>query len=543
MKNKDIARQFDLLAKIMELHDENPFKIRSYANAYLSLRKMEGDLSAMSREELSAIPGVGDAITDKITELLQTGKMRTLEKYKDITPAGVQEMLSVRGLGPKKVKQIWKEMGITTVGELLYACNENRLVEVKGFGLKTQDEIRKKIEYFVDSKGKYLFASIESAATSLVRMIQNTFPEILVSQTGECRRLMPEVSGIEIISTLNLEEVAKQLDGLEYDPQEEKWKWKEFPVIWTKVTVDNFYSSLFKSSCSESFLIESGYMHGTFKSEEEIFSTLGLQYVVPEYRENADTVIKARSSSIPELLNLGDIKGIIHNHSTYSDGLHSLQDMADYVRNEGFEYFVISDHSRSAFYAHGMETEKVLMQFEEIDTLNQGYNGFRIFKGIESDILMDGSLDYPDDILSQFEVVIASIHSVLNMDEAKATERLIKAIENPYTRILGHPTGRLLLAREGYPLDFIKVIDACAANNVVIELNANPQRLDLDWKWIDVAISKGVKIAVNPDAHSKESIHYTKYGVYAARKGGLTAKMCLNTLNLTEFSAWVNAGK
>jgi DNA polymerase (family X) len=543
MKNKDIARQFDLLARIMELHDENPFKIRSYANAYLSLRKMEGDLSAMSREKLSAIPGVGDAITDKITELLQTGKMRTLEKYKDITPLGVQEMLSIRGLGPKKVKQIWKEMGITTVGELLYACNENRLIEAKGFGLKTQDEIRKKIEYFVDSKGKYLFASIESAATSLLRMLQNTFSDALVSLTGECRRLMPEVSGIEIISTLSIEETAKHSDGLEFDLQEEKWKWMEFPVLWTEVSVENFYSSLFKSSCSESFLIEAGYINGTYKSEEEIFSALGLQYVVPEYREHADTLINARSSRIPELLDVGDIKGIIHNHSTYSDGLHSLKDMAGYVKNEGFEYFVISDHSRSAFYAHGMETERVLMQFDEIDLLNQGYTGFRIFKGIESDILVDGSLDYPDDILSRFEVVIASVHSVLNMDESKATERLIRAIENPYTRILGHPTGRLLLAREGYPLDFRKVIDACAANNVVIELNANPQRLDLDWKWIDAAMSKGVMIAVNPDAHSKESVHYIKYGVYAGRKGGLTAEMCLNTLNLAEFSTWVDAGK
>lgn len=543
MKNKEIARQFDLLAKLMELHEENTFKIRSYANAYLSLRKLEGELSSMDRASISSIPGIGEAITDKITELVETGKMRTLEKYKALTPEGIQEMLGVRGLGPKKVKQIWKEMGITTVGELLYACNENRLVEVKGFGLKTQEEIRKKIEYFVDSKGKYLFASIDQAALALENTVRNVFPDCLVSVCGECRRLMPEVAGIEIICTLEFDKILQNVDGIALDATDEKWKWMELPVIWTTVSHEDFYSKLFESSCSEGFLKSSGFKAGKYSSEEEIFSKLGFQYVAPEYRESSETVTKAKTSSLPDLIQLHDIKGIVHNHSTYSDGLHSLKDMSDYVKNQGFEYFVISDHSRSAFYAQGLDEESVIMQWREIDALNAGYTQFKVYKGIESDILPDGSLDYSDEILRQFEVVIASVHSVLNMDIQKATDRLIRAIENPYTRILGHPTGRLLLAREGYPLDFHKIIDACAANNVVIELNANPQRLDIDWQWIEYVLKKNVKIAINPDAHSKESIHYIKYGVYAARKGGLPSDMCLNTLNSAQFDAWIHSGK
>lgn len=235
---------------------------------------------------------------------------------------------------------------------------------------------------------------------------------------------------------------------------------------------------------------------------------------------------------MPILIEETDIKGVIHSHTTYSDGLHTLREMAEYSKSLGFEYIVITDHSKSAFYANGLKPERVLAQMEEIDALNAELAPFKIYKGIESDILGDGSLDYEEDILKQFDVIIASVHSNLKMDKEKATTRLINAIKNPYTTILGHPTGRLLLSREGYPIDHMAIIDACAEHQVAIELNANPYRLDLDYEWIPYAMEKGVKISINPDAHSKEGIHDIRYGVLAARKGGLTKEMCFNAADV-----------
>jgi DNA polymerase (family 10) len=538
MKNKQIAAKFDLLAKIMELHDENPFKIRSYANAYLSLRKLEGNLSEMPKDELSAIPGVGIAIADKISELVTTGEMKTLNKYLELTPVGIQEMLSIKGLGPKKVKQIWKEMDITTIGELLYACNENRLVAFKGFGIKLQDEIKQKIEYFMDSRGKFLYAYVHQAAEELETMIKQKFPDHLISLCGDVRRMMPEVCGIELITDISVDYLLTEYNTL--IPNDEKLTFKGIPVFIYNVSTESFATELFRRSCSEYFLhaFDNQQINGI--NEDSIFTNLGINFIPPEFRENPDNILLYNDKR-PDLIKTEDIRGIVHNHSTYSDGLHSLSEMAEYVYSSGFEYFVISDHSKSAGYAGGLTEDRLELQWREIDSLNNRYtDGFQIFKSIESDILSDGSLDYSNEILSQFDLVIASVHSVLNMDEAKATARLIKAIENPRTRILGHPSGRLLLARPGYPLDYKKVIDACAANGVVIELNANPQRLDIDWTWIPYIMEKNVMVAINPDAHSKESIHYIKYGVSAARKGGLMKNMCLNAKNKEEFLLWLH---
>jgi DNA polymerase (family X) len=537
LNNKQIAGKFDLLAKLMELHDENPFKIKSYANAYLSLRKLEGNLAEMPLNDLASIPGVGVAIADKIKELIATGEMDALKKYQQITPLGIQEMLSIKGLGPKKVKQIWKEMDITTVGELLYACNENRLVAYKGFGIKVQEEIRQKTEYFLDSTGKYLYAHIHEVADELFENFKKAYPFQNISLCGDVRRCMPEVCGIELITDM----IPENLDftAVKCIFEDDQLLYKGFPVYIYFTGTERFHHELFKRSCSETFLTAFDESQLNAIDEDQIFGQLGIHFIPAESREYADIVNQYRNN-VPVLIGTDDIKGIIHNHSTYSDGLHTLGEMSRYVYQSGYEYFVISDHSKSAGYAGGLKEEQVFAQWKEIDALNVQFGeSFRIFKGIESDILIDGSLDYSDDILSQFDLVIASVHSVLNMDEDKATARLIKAIENPYTRILGHPTGRLLLARPGYPLNFKKIIDACASNQVVIELNANPQRLDIDWKWIPYCMEKEVMIAINPDAHSKESIHYIRYGTTVARKGGLTPEMCLNTKSLSEFSSWL----
>ncbi|HMR88071.1 MAG TPA: helix-hairpin-helix domain-containing protein [Saprospiraceae bacterium] len=542
LNNKQIANQFDLLAKLMELHDENPFKIRSYANAYLSLRKLEGDLSTMGKEAIASIPGVGNAIADKIEELVTNGQMALLQKYKEMTPSGIQEMLSIKGLGPKKVKQIWKEMEITTIGELLYACNENRLVSYKGFGEKLQDEIKSKIEYFMDARGKFLYAHVIHHGESLVENLGNTFPDQKFSLCGELRRKMPEVGGIEILTDLEINDIQAAFLELNVIEENGLLYYQNIPVSFYHASADSFYNQLFNLSGSESFLEEIQIPEANYQSEEAVFNSINLQYIPVEYRETKEVIsLYQNGLTPPQLIEVTDIKGIIHNHSTYSDGLHSLEQMSDYVKAFGYEYFVISDHSKSAGYAGGLQEDRVVMQWREIDSLNLKYNEtFRVYKSIESDILSDGSLDYSEDLLKEFDLVIASVHSVLNMDIDRATSRLIKAIENPYTRILGHPTGRLLLARAGYPIDYKKVIDACAANGVVMELNANPQRLDIDWTWISYCMEKDVLVSINPDAHSKESIHYVKYGVEAARKGGLTKKACLCAKSRYEFDAWLS---
>ncbi|OYX93674.1 MAG: DNA polymerase/3'-5' exonuclease PolX, partial [Sphingobacteriia bacterium 35-40-5] len=273
------------------------------------------------------------------------------------------------------------------------------------------------------------------------------------------------------------------------------------------------------------------------KSEEEIYELAGLPFIEPELREGNGEFKLAESNSLPDLIQYSDLKGSLHNHSTWSDGIHTLEEMALFCKNDlKLEYFGICDHSKSAFYANGLNETRLAAQQREIDELNKKLSPFRIFKGIESDILYDGSLDYSNDVLASFDFVVASVHSILNMNEEKATERLIKAIENPYTTILGHPTGRLLLSRSGYPIDHKKVIDACAENQVIIEINANPLRLDLDWRWHQYAISKGVLLSINPDAHRKEGFNDMKYGTFVARKGGLSKENCLNAMNLDQIS-------
>ena len=538
MTNRAIARFFNKLAKIMELHDENTFKIRSYSNAYLSLRKVEQPLVEMPLDEIGAIKGVGKTIVDKIQELVATGTLQAYEKYAEKTPEGIVQMLDIKGFGPKKIKVIWKQLEIDNVGELLYACNENRLVELKGFGLKTQASLKKQLEYFIASQGKFLHAYVYDEALALEAKIKSTFPDSVTELTGPIRRLMPEVTGIDILTTVDASDIDTAIAELVVDEESGQLMYESYPVSIHTVDAASFGTKLFTMNSGAEFLdcVEE---IPSATTEFEVFENLGLTYVVPEYRESEVAFAQAKSNDLPALVSMDDIRGVVHNHSTYSDGLHSVAEMAQECITQGYEYLVMSDHSKAAFYADGLSEDQVYAQMAEIDKLNEGYDNFRIFKSIECDILNDGSMDYGDDFLGEFELVIASVHSNLKMDQTKAMARLTKAIENPRTHILGHPTGRLLLAREGYPIDHAYIIDACAANGMIIELNANPSRLDIDWAWIPYALEKGVKISINPDAHSTDQIKYISAGVNAARKGGLTADMCLNAMDLEGFSKWV----
>ena len=542
MTNRELASKFNMLGKVMALHGENQFKIRSYTNAYLTLRKLPEDLSEMPAEQISEIPAIGKAIGLKIRELLDTGEMATLNKYLEMTPAGIQEMLNIKGFGAKKILTIWKDLGIETIGELHYACTENRLVELKGFGMKTQAQLKEQLEYFMDSKGFLHYANLADDADALLGLLREYYNYNTFILVGEVARKLPVVSGIEILSDLEIEagELVSNFEDIEL--VDDVLKFRNHQVDFHVGEEGALGLEAIILSSSDGFgdaILDLGAEPA--EEEEMVFENLDLAFIPNELREDDYWISQAKDYAIPELIEEEDVKGVVHNHSTYSDGLNTVEEMALESMKLGYDYFVISDHSKSAFYADGLQVDKVYHQQELVDSLNIKYPEFKIFKSIESDILSSGVLDYEEDVLSSFDLVIASVHSNLKMDEEKATRRLITAIENPYTRILGHPTGRLLLARKGYPIDYKKVIDACAANNVVIELNASPHRLDLDWSWIPYAVEKGVMISINPDAHSIRGIKDIRWGVAAARKGGLTKESCLNSKSLEEFTRWINS--
>lgn len=544
MTNKKFANLFRELAKIMELHGENPFKIRSYQNAYINLRKLDKPVVDMEITELAAIKGIGKAISSKIRELADTGEMQTLEKYRAITPEGVREMLNISGFGPKKIRTIWKDLQVETIGELLYAVNENRLIELKGFGAKTQEDLKIKLAYLQLSKGQFLYARVEEDANEVIEQLSTSFPEAKIEFTGDFRRRCPTLTTVDILMAgIEPQQVKGKMNGTFVEANENVIKASTlngYPITIYICEKEEWGSKQFRYTASTAFMdafIEAypGVDFKQIKDEKSIFEKMKIDFLPAELREKDWGLALAQSKKVPELIKENQIKGVIHTHTTYSDGVNSIEEMVNYAAELGYEYIGITDHSKAAFYAGGLKEAAVLEQMLVIDGLNEKQNKIKVLKGIESDILADGSLDYEEDILKQFDFIIASVHSNLRMDKEKATQRLIRAIENPYTSILGHPTGRLLLSRPGYPIDHQKVIDACAANKVAIELNANPLRLDLDWTWIPAALEKGVDISINPDAHSCKGIHDIHYGVLAARKGGLMENQCLNALNVESF--------
>jgi DNA polymerase (family 10) len=537
MTNKEIANSFSLLAELMELYEEASFKISSYNNAYRVLRAVDRPLSEMSLTELKEIKGVGDAIANKILELVKNGSMRVLNEYLEKTPSGIVALLGIKGMGVKKVQALWKDLGIESPGELLYACNENRLAELKGFGGKTQQNIKEQIEYYFQSLEKYRWASVEKEADDLLDDLSEIYEK--VSLTGAFKQLNPVLDAIEFVIEVDdfnklieanlLNDVVENNELLEGRCKKSNIKIKIY-----KADKGHFAEKLLQSSSSVMLFSFVNSKVSDFKDldEKTIFEKANMPFIPYEIRDFEGV---EKMTEIPALVTQKDIKGVVHAHCDYSDGVTTLKELADYVRSCGYTYLGITDHSQTAFYANGLKPERVLQQWDEIDSLNSAYTDFKILKGIESDIKYDGELDYEDEILKGFDFVIASVHSILKMPEEKATERLIKAIENPYTSILGHPTGRLLLTRPGYPINHKKVIDACAANKVVIEINSNPLRLDIDYTYLPYAIEKGVKISINPDAHSKDGVHDIRYGIQVARKGLLSAEHCINCLTANEF--------
>lgn len=550
LDNRDISDILTQYARLYELHDGNPFKVKSLAGAAYNIKKIGEPLAEMSEEDLFKVPQIGKSMAPKIYEITQTGSFKELDELIAQTPAGVIDILKVKGLGPKKVEVLWKQVGITSIPELLDACRENRLVEIKGFGFKTQAQILSDIEFKFSNEGKFHWAKMEPIVSFLDDFFKDNEDVLQFEVCGDYRRLSDIVNSIDyLIVADNLEPISEALCNGNFeliDCTDEYYTLLYLEAVTInlyKSSYDSWGNDLLRYTATENHLNLIGFndINVQFDSEESLYQSLNLPYVLPELREG---LRELEVTSLQEkLITYKDLKGVLHNHTTYSDGLNTLEEMATHAKNMGLSYIGICDHSQTAAYAGGLKPERVLDQLQAIDKLNDKYAAsstpFRIFKGIESDILGDGSLDYTDDILQLFDLVVASVHSNLKMEQDKAHQRLIKAIENPYTTILGHPTGRLLLMRPGYPIDHQYIIDACVDNHVVIELNAHPYRLDIDWRWIDYAINKGGMISINPDAHQKEGLADMRYGVNVARKGYLMPENCLNAKDLNAFTQWL----
>lgn len=530
----------------MDIHGENSFKSKSYSATAFAIEKLIVPLSSLAPEKIATIKGIGASSAQKIKEILDTGELKILSQLISSTPPGILEMLHVKGIGPKKINTIWKEMGLESVGELLYACEENRLKIYKGFGEKTQANIAESIRFYQKTKSSFTWAQVDAVIGLITDALENALPGFRLHVTGNYYRQHELMNALEYVIEAPTDSIKKMLASQEsFVLKEEQTNYliyqnttgldiKIYPA-----TGDTFSALLVQTSSSEAFFNAIPEPNHVAADEAAFFVGQGLHFLPAMLRENPVHLYALNASKPGGWLEVSEIKGLVHCHSNWSDGNNSIPEMAEACILKGLEYMVLSDHSKSAFYAQGLYEEKIRAQHQLIDELNATLAPFRIFKSIESDILNDGSLDYDDDVLARFDCVIASVHSNLKMTEEKAMGRLLKAIENPYTTILGHMTGRLLLGRPPYPVDHKKIIDACAANHVVIELNANPNRLDIDWRYIDYALEKNVLISVDPDAHYISGIDDIRYGVMAAQKAWVKKEHNLSSFSLAEMESYL----
>jgi DNA polymerase (family 10) len=568
MDKREIVQLLEEIGTLLELQGESAFKSRAY---YTGARVIAGldtaQLDDLVRSgKLQTLKGIGAALAEKISELMTTGHSTYYETLRQQVPAGLLEMLTIPGMGPKKVKTIYDQLGVATVGELEYACHENRLVDLPGFGRKTQDNILKGIDRLKQHRGQYLGHEAKQVAQQLLDALSATKMTIRVAVAGSLRRRQ------EIIEQLDLLVSTQQGDRLHLAVAQLPLVQDVFADESTRVSVRlksgvtadihltddaTFPFLLHGLTGSRAYVLamqeyarQRGYRlddHGLIHDDEllpcqdeaEIFAALGLGYIPPELREGLGEIEAAERGELPRLIEEQDLQGVFHVHSTWSDGMGTIEEMVRMAQGLGYRYVGLSDHSQSARYANGLDPVRVQEQHQAIDRLNATLDGMTILKGSEVDILPDGSLDYPDDLLRRMDFVIASVHSRFNMPTDEMTGRILKAMQNPHVTMIGHLTGRLLLAREGYAVDIDTILAEAIRLGVVIELNANPHRLDLDWRHLRAAQAQGLLTSINPDAHSPEGLRDVTYGVGIARKGGLTPKRVLNTRGAQEIQEWL----
>jgi len=573
--NKDeIAGTLESIGQLLELKGENAFKTRAYANAARTIETYPGNIEQMAREErLAEIPGIGEAIAAKITELVQTGRLEFYEKLRAEFPATLFDLFELQGVGPKKIKALYDQLKVTSIPELEAACKSGRVAELAGFGEKTASKMLAAIE----ARGKYAnsfrLGTVAPLAENIIEHLRS-HPE--VSQAciaGSYRRRKETVHDLDfIVATRDPAGVTAHFTSHEaveaviaQGPTKTSVRLKagvqadlrvvtneQYPFALVYFTGSKEHNVKLRGMALERGWTLNEYRLGPVEGktaapvpaideEGDLHEALGLEYIEPELREDRGEIEAAAARTLPALVTLENLRGTFHNHTTASDGRSTLEEMAAAARELGLEYLGIADHSKSSFQAHGLDANRLLAQREEIRRLNETWDAFRLFAGTECDVMKDGTLDFPDEVLSQLDYVVASVHNVFNLPEAVMTARIIRAISNPYVTMLGHLTGRLLLSREGYAVDVPAVIEAAASTGTWIELNANPQRLDMDWRWWPLAKKKGVRCVINPDAHNTAGLQQLWFGVSIARKGWLTRNDVVNCLPLGKIEKALGA--
>jgi DNA polymerase (family 10) len=566
MENETIAAAFEEASVLLELTGDNPHRVRSYASVARTLAGLPRPAREMLADgTLTEVPGVGEGTAGRVRELVESGRLAMLDELRAKVPAGLFQVLKVPGLGPKRVREIWQSLGVTDLAELEYACLENRLRDLKGFGSKTQENVIRGIAFLKRARGRRLLSQGRTAAERVLNRLQREPSALRLAVAGSVRRMQPTVRDLNLLATAH--EPAALVEAFATMPFVAEVKSKEAtaaavvlddgtPVTFRVVPEEEFFPALaFATGPKEHLeglgaaargrdlvLTERGLYRKerrvALETEEGLYAAVGLPYFPPETREGGDL----DHPPPDDLVHVRDQQGILHAHSTWSDGAFSVLEMAKRAASSGFRWFAISDHSKTAVYANGLTVERLHAQWAEVDALNaSGEAGIPILKGTESDILPDGSLDFDDEVLARFDVVIASVHAAFRQPKDVMTARLVRAVSNRNVHVLGHPTGRLLLGREGYAFDVPAVLDACAQHGTAVELNANPHRLDLDEAWLGEAARRGVPIAIDPDAHSLNGVDDVIYGVGVARRARLRRRDVLTCLSVDEFRAWCAA--
>lgn len=572
MDKDKVAEILIEIGVLLELNGENPFKTRAYANGARIIEGLSEPLSKLVAEKrLGEIKGIGEALEQKITELVETGKLKYYEELKASIPPGLIEMLEISGLGPKKIQALYKKLGVDSIGKLETACKSGKVAELDGFGEKTQANILEGIERQRTYASKHLLGDALRAAEPLLEGLRRMPEVIRCSAAGSLRRFKEIIGDIDLLASSKtppavidffvsqpgiLKVIAKGetkasvllADGIQCDLRVVSDA--EFPFALAYFTGSKEHNIVMRQRAIHRGLRLNEY--GLFKSkeetrdprllvscktEDEIFAELGLPFVPPELREDHGEFLAGEKNALPKLIEWTDLRGSLHNHSNWSDGHNTLQEIAEFMDNLGLEYWAITDHSKASFQANGLDVNRLREQITEINRINEGIaergSAFRLLTGSEVDILKD-RLDFDDEVLALLDVVVASLHVPSN-NETENTKRLIRAAENPFVHMLGHLTGRLLLEREPFPVNVLAVIDACAETGTWIELNCNPRRFDLDWRHWPYAKSKGVKCVINPDSHRNEHVGFLRLGAGIARKGWLQKNDTINTLGLFQL--------
>jgi DNA polymerase (family X) len=564
----NVAEVLEHIATMLELKGENVFKIRSYQNAARAMETFSGNLQqAVGEAKLAEIPGIGKSIADKVTEYVLTGNLSYYNILKAEFPPGIFEMFSINTMGPKKIQTVWQKLAITTIAELEAGCKDGRVAALKGFGEKTATNILKAIDDMRKHAGRFLLGEIAADAEAMMQQLRGLPDVTRVAACGSFRRRRETCGDLDFLVSTNSPAAISEFfvkhelveSVIAHGATKSSVRWKsgiqadlrvvkdaEFPFAQAYFTGSKEHNIVMRQRALARGWTLNEYRLGPddkpkvkpepvpeIRDEAGIYKALGLDYVEPELRENHGEFAAAENHTLPKLIEQDNLRGTFHNHTTASDGRNTLREMAEAAQELGLAYLGIADHSKASYQAHGLDEKKLLAQVTEIAALNKEFGpDFRIFSGSEVDILKDGSLDFADEILAQLDYTVASVHNAFSMSEADMTKRIIRAMENKHITMLGHLTGRLLLSREAYAVDAAAIIEAAAATGTIIELNANPRRLDMDWRWWPLAKEKGVKCAINPDAHHTSQLQFLHFGVGIARKGWLTRDDVVNCLPL-----------